>query len=276
MYQHFNIIDFTTDLIGQTLTLSFNYDVDPDTITKRNIKLVDDVTDSIVPVTMTTDRDTVVLTLLDTPVPNQDYLLICSKNIQSVTGETIYNSLIKNIQFKSSIRNTIDLIQPSELQKVSDMTIIWKEILIAADSPAYNRYRIQIAKENAFYNITHDTVVEGKNQITLKDPVEPGQYYIRMRVESETEYGPWCGPISFLFQEKTDEEKDVTTGDTGGGQEIPNSAVLDTDPVIFSNLELISRPDNGETPENFTFVFDSPINEEKLTKDMIVVTRKDF
>lgn len=261
MYQQFNIIHFETDLIKKTVTLICNFDIDRDTVSRRSVKLVDDENDSIVLTRVTVKKDTILLDVVDDLIPNHDYLLICSRDIKSVTGEHLYSSIIRNIRFVSTITDTVEILCPSRNEKVDAVYLEYES--------KGERFRVQIARENIFSNKVIDSIVDGVKQIDFDVP-DGGQYYARVRVESDKSFGPWSEIVPFLYRVPAENEEDDPDPD-------PGSTPVDPDkPTILSSLELISLPEDGETPLEFVFIFDDPIDETKLTADMISVYRRDF
>lgn len=274
MYQNFNIIKVETDSIQRQVIIHFNLDIDPDTVTKRTLKLIDNETDAILPYKLKVRRDTVTLSLLDDPVPNREHLLLCDKSIKSITNQSLYSSKINYIVFASDIVDSVSIVSPAEQAVITACKISWKENPPLYDENTIHRYHIQIAKENLFYNVLQDSIVENQTEIEFPAFEQDGQYYVRIRIESETEYGPWSDIISFVYQSNpfgnTPEE-----GESESDEDKPATGT-DLTPIFYSKLNTILQPENGETPISFVFQFDADIDEAALTSDMISIVRKDF
>lgn len=280
MYQNFNITQVETDSVKREVIVHFNLDIDVDTITKRTLKLIDNETDAILPYKLKVRRDTAILSLIEDPVPNREHLLLCDKSIKSITGLPLYSSKINYIVFSSDIVDTVTVTFPTEQEVITACKIVWKpNDPTYPDTEPVNRYRVQIARDNVFYNTVVNSIVEDKTEIEFAAPDLDGQYYIRIRIESTTDYGPWSNIVSFIYQSdkfgNSSSDDDENT-DTSEDEETTTATGTDITPIFYSTLKLITSPDNGETPISFVFQFDADIDEDALTSDMISLVRKDY
>lgn len=257
MHQDFVVVDVVTDLFHKKLDVYFNFDVDAATVTSRSLQLVESKGGAVVPVTYAVDGQRVSLTLRDDPVPDAEYILLVNKEIRTVTRQPLLTEYMRHIFFRSAIKNTVQILSPSDMESVSDIHIIWQEQKYL-EAPFLDSYRIQIARDNTFQDIVIDTTAVQKTEMQfMAQP--PNQYFLRIRVESDTEFGPWSKTISFVLQEK----------------DTPKS-LDDVSPVIRTPLTVLTQPENGSTPASFILTFDSPIDADALTADMITVTREDW
>ena len=267
MHQNFVVIDVATDLFNKRLDIYFNFDINESSVTTRSLKLVENKTGSVVPITYTVDGTCISVILKEDPVPETEYMLICNKEIKNVANKNLKTEYVRYIQFTSTIKNTVEIISPSNLETIDKVYVIWQE-LAEKPNPFINRYRIQIGTNNNFDNIVLDTVVTDKNDIylTLDNP-DKYQYYLRIRVEKDKEFGQWSDTISFVY-DKTINNKDTDKNNTNSSDDIK--------PVLNVPLSLVDKPSNGETPESFIFTFDDQIDASAINLNMIHVTRKDW
>ena len=86
-----------------------------------------------------------------------------------------------------------------------------------------------------------------------------GQYYIRARVEStdRKEKGKWSDIITFI----SINNDTIDTPD-------------DDAPIIIEDIDLVSLPVNGETPESILLEFSGEIDQDSI--DNIIVIRRDI
>lgn len=268
MHQDFVIIDIATDLFNKKIDIYFNFELNESSVTPRSLKLIENKTGSVVPIMYEVDGACVSVTLKEDPIPGTEYMLICNKEIKNVTNNNLKTEYVRYIQFTSTIKNTVEIISPSDLETIDKLYVVWQEKKDDADS-FINRYRIQVGTDNIFDNIVIDTVVTDKNDIYLTlESIEKCQYYIRIRVELDKEFGEWSDIVSFVYDKTIakDSDDDDNNGNSGA----------DIKPVLDVPITLVDKPSNGETPESFVFTFDDPIDISSLNLNMIHVTRKDW
>lgn len=259
MYQDFVLVDVTTNLFDKTIDIYFNFDIEPNTITQRSLRLIEEESGSVIPIKYAIDGSVVSITLQTDPVPNVDYMLIINREVGSVTEQPLKTEYLRYIRFTSTIKNKVTILSPSNLETVDDLYIVWKEDA-ENPNPLVSRYRVQVARDNIFHAIDIDTIVTDKTDARFMIPeVDPYQYYIRIRVETESEIGSWSDIVSFVYREKR-----------------TDTVVEDSKPVIDIPLTLTIKPENGDTPDSFILTFDEPIDATYLTQSMIHVTRKDW
>lgn len=284
-YIQFSIKTVFASLKDKTLTLECTKEVDPDTVSTDSVILANKGSHEILLFEPKVDGKLITLHLNKTPEVNSDYNLIVQDSIEDIAGERLESALFRKIQFESEITSSIQILSPADFEVIPSPTFKWKEI---GDSPV-NEFRIQVAKENAFYNILYDTTVTGKTEVDLPD-LEDGQYYFHIRAEHGDDVGNWSDTRTFLIRSATDKKEDSSSSDpeqTQPAEEEPNDTSTTTDSGIVIDdditpekkeatdtvLSLLSQPESGETPLAFSFLFDTDINPEGIG---ISVIRSDF
>lgn len=259
MLREFNVIDIHANLPEKKIILNFSLDVDENTVANDSIVLIERKTGRIASAVAEVNRNIVELTLLDWPTPNSEYLLQVQKGVRSIVEDELPESLQRAIIFKSEITSTIDVLSPAEYEEVSELKIAWQESVPDESMELVNSYYIEIAKENAFYNIVKKTEVTGKQEINLANDLPNGQYYLRIRAQKGNQYGRWSEIITFIVE---DENKK------------PGSIYGDDDEIIFEDeLRLVALPENGERLESFLFEFDEEIDPDSI-EEIIVIRRR--
>lgn len=267
MHQDFIVVDIATDLFNKKIDIYFNFELDASTVTDRSLKIVDNTSGSVIPITYEVDGSCISVTLKEDPVPETEYMLICNKEICNVTKQKLKTEYVRYIRFTSTIKNKIKIVSPNNLETIDKLYVVWQEIK-DEPNPFISRYRIQIAKDNNFSNIVIDTIINDKNDVYLT-PEDPDkyQYYLRIRVESDNEFGAWSDIVSFVYDKDLNKKSDDDNS---------TSSKEDIKPVVDIPLTLVDKPENGDTPESFIFTFDDPIDASSLNINMIHVTRKDW
>lgn len=258
MYREFDVLSVVTDIKTKAIIIEFSLDLDPETVSTKNLLLINRNTNSILPCTIESSKNKVYIELNDWPEPNVEHMLFIQKELKSIVGDSLRNSLQRALIFKSAITSVINIISPSHHEKLKDLNISWKESNeVISDS--INSYRIDIAENNAFYNIVKSSLVENKNEILIED-VNNGQYYIRIRAEKSGEYGRWSEIVAFTKADISEEAEEIFE--------------IDDEPSFEKNLEIINMPINGETPESFFIEFDEILDPSSIEE--IVVMRRAF
>ena len=50
--------------------------------------------------------------------------------------------------------------------------------------------------------------------------------------------------------------------------------VIDNDPIFYQDIEIISEPEQGETPKSFVIEFDTEIDERTIEDSILLLKRK--
>jgi hypothetical protein len=85
---------------------------------------------------------------------------------------------------------------------IEELKVRWEETLPSKKKKKYKRYRIEISKDQAFINQAIETYVDvdGENYEMVFNEFSLGQFFMRMRVEDNDQYGPWSEIISFTIK----------------------------------------------------------------------------
>lgn len=257
MYQKFDLLGITASLKDKKVYIECTLDVDEDSVTVDTITLTGRGSNRIMIYDLVVNGSIIELDLKEWPVPNVEYMLVVQTGIKSITDEPLSAALKRKIVFPSEITSTVVITSPSNYEEINTLNLVWTEKLAKEDMELVNSYYIEVAKENAFYNLVIATHVYDKNEISLAD-IPEGQYYVRMRAQEGDQYGRWSEVITFVYKSK---KPDIPTPNPDG----------DDDPVYDEKLIVVSGPINGETPTSFLIEFDEMLDIEGIE---IIVTRR--
>jgi len=273
-YIQFSIESIDTILKKQRIVIHFTHEVDEDTVSTESIIVANKETHEVMDFDAVVDQKDVFINLRKAPKVNSIYTLIVQDSVENIVGERLESSLFRKVLFESDVTSTISVLSPASFEVIKTPVLKWEE---HGDNPT-RLYRIQIAKENAFYNIVYDSVVEGKNEYELAD-LPDGQYYLHIRSEQGEEYGDWSEVRTFVIRgninaaPKEDDEPvapPLAVVDDNTGIVIED---LTKETPLVTQLKMTAQPDNGLTLPSFTFMFDDDINPEGIE---VSVIRSDF
>lgn len=276
-YIKFSVVAVETDLKEQSVYITFNRQVDTESINTSTITIaVRDMNVSTLAnfnLAISDDLCMVTIKFIDSPVVNTDYVLVLQNTIKDIIGNELEKSLFRNISFKSTVTSDIELISPSNFEVITDKRFVWKEI----GDNLTNLFRIQIGTDTGFHNLLVDSIVNDKTEIVFGKELKTGQYFYRVRAESGEDYGTWSETRTFLIQENGEfDAEDLFVGENT--DEVPTEL---GEPMIENLVEeertdllkLIDGPESGVTPNTFSFLFDDNID---ISSMKISVVRSDF
>lgn len=273
-YIKFCIVAVETSLKDQSIYVTFNKEIDTDTVSLQNIVLA--VNDTVTaPVTnfkiiVGEDLKTVKLLLADTPAVNTPYVLVIRDTVQDLEGNNLDKSLFRNVMFNSNVTSDVIINSPANFEIITDQTFSWEE---TGDNLVYS-YRLQISSDTGFHNIQADALIKDKQSVTLGAKLKPGQYFFRMRAEQGEEFGLWSQTRTFLVQQSNEYEEESVSEDqqdTEDTETVIEDLVRD---IKDDRIIVEEGPVSGVTPTtSFTFLLSEDIKSEGIT---VSVIRSDF
>ncbi len=288
MFKEFNLLSINTIAAEKRLDLLFNFDIKPESVKGDTVILSRDRDDFHIPFKLVVKNDLISLHLDDWPDTNEGYTLLVNGSLTNIVGRKLQSTLRRRFRFRSETVSKAFIVSPHNFETVQDLFFKIEE-----KNGNVGRYYLEIAKENRFYNTVYTSHLD-KAEFTLHivPELRPGQYYARIRVEYDEEYGPWSPIITFCYKEEPDPEFPIEP--VGGNAEMPSAwddlydsktELLDAGLLkeaeepeieIESELELLAYPENGVTPEKnqLIFEFDKDIDESMI--ESIIIIRKDF
>ena len=280
MYKQFNLSSITPLALEKRIDLKFNFDIDESSIQGDSIILTTLNGGDHIPFKYVVKNDLISLKLDEWPEPETVYHIIVEQEIKNITGQKLNSAIRRKLRFKSEITSKCSIKSPYQYEKLDELKFEWLE------SEEYGSYYIEVAKENRFYNLVYSGDVYTKSISPILADLKPGQYYVRVRVQKDNEYGPWSPIVTFIYKEVCAcdyPEEDGPSADAempGAWDDIfdntPDSPNQDNDDSfieIEDDLEVLTQPQNGETPLEFVFEFDKELD---VYSGKVVVIRRDF
>ena len=256
MYREFNFTSIDVDAKNKNITVVMTAAIDESTIHGDNIQLLDCTTNHFVLITYEVDREKLIITLPDYPLPNSRYSLVI-KGIHDITGNSLLRGINYTVEFTSAIKTEAKFIKPAFSEEVTDdLVFALQEYIPERDIPHndeikfYNSFLIEVSLDNLFNNIVFRTELIDRNSMTVDLP--NGQYYARARVQNNNEYGIWGHIITFVLNKQEKEEAD--------------------EPVFYKPLTIVSVPKDGDDATSFYIEMSEEIDEDSL--DSIKVFRR--
>ena len=276
-YINFSVVAIETDLKEQSIYITFNREVDIDSINLATVTVaLRDLNVSTLAHTnliVSDDLKMVTIKFLDSPQVNTDYVVILQNTITDITGNELEKSLFRNVSFKSTVTSDIELVSPANFEVLTEKKFIWQEV---GDTPV-NNFRVQISTDTAFSNVLIDSLVSNQSEITFGKELKVGQYFFRVRAELGDNFGTWSDTRTFLVQSNGEfDDEDLFVG------EETDEVVTEAGEPTFENLveeertdllKLLDAPDSGVTPDKFSFLFDDDID---ISNIKVSITRGDF
>jgi len=213
-YIKFSVVAIETDLKEQSIYITFNKQVDAESVNTSTITVAvrDTNVSTLANFNLIVNDDLTMVTIkfLDSPRVNTDYVVVLQNTIMDITGNELEKSLFRNVSFKSTVTSDIELVSPANFEVVTDKNFTWKEI---GDDPV-NCFRIQVSTDTGFHNLVIDSLVKDQSEITFGKELSVGQYFYRIRAESGNNYGTWSETRTFLVQSNGEfDEKDLFVGE---------------------------------------------------------------
>ena len=271
-YIKFCIIAVETSLKDQSIYITFNKEVDSDSLNYQNIVLACNnlVTSPLAAYDIILGKDlkTLRLKFVDSPIVNQPYILVLQDKILDLEGNSLDKSLFRNVVFKSSITSDITINSPANFEIITSQTFSWTE----TGDNLVNSYRLQVSTDTGFHNLEVDTLIKDQTSVTLGAPLKAGQYFYRVRAEQDEMFGVWSNIYTFLVQEATEyEEKPISDDSVKENEDVAIEDLVGD--IIDDKLTLTEQPANGVTPSSFSFLFSDNIDPSGIK---ISVIRSDF
>ena len=122
----------------------------------------------------------------------------------------------------------------------------------------------------------------------------PGQYYVRARCQKNEGYGPWSKVITFIYKYICDDEVPKEGGPSAdasmpsawddlfysenakldeNGNIVPSVQPKPPTVEVEDVLEVMTKPESGETPKQFIFEFDKDLD---ICFGEVVIIKREF
>lgn len=285
MFKQFNLSSITLVAIDKRIDLKFNFDIEESSVNGDSIVLTTLNSGDHIPFKIKIENDLIMLKLDEWPSPNEIYQIIIEKEIKNISGMTLNSSIRRKLTFTSEIISRAIIESPYNFEKVENLTIK------LSDPEKINQYYVEVARENKFYNLVYSGDVFSNNISPILVDACNGQYYVRARVQKDTNFGPWSKTVTFIYRDLCDcdspEEEGpsadadmpsawddlVSNGPNNSNSITESNNGDDIDIEIEDELGILTYPENGHTPKTFTFEFDRDLDPDF---GEIVIIKRDF
>ena len=270
-YIKFCVIAVEVSLKDQSIYVTFNKEIDIDSLTYQNIILAynNSVTSPLAAYNIILNKDlkTLRLQFVDAPIVNQPYILVLQDKISDLEGNTLDKSLFRNVMFKSSVTSDIILNSPANFEVISLQKFSWTE----KGDDLVNSYRLQVSTDTGFHNLEVDIIIKDQTDIELNVPLVVGQYFYRVRAEQDDMFGVWSETRTFLVQKSNEYEEDISDSNVDSDNDIPVEDLVGD--IKDEKFTVEETPINGQTPSSFCFLFSDDIDDSDIK---VSVIRSDF
>lgn len=260
MYQTFSVSTVDIDKATKQILVAFTNDVEPASVNHNTIYVSTGSNGDIVKIKWSIEGVFLTIDILDEIEPNKSYFLFITTDVVNILGEHLTQRLKQEFIIENNIRNSCEILSPVNYEYISDsiVNISLQENQYDENSITLNSFYVQISTDHLFENIINDITIQDKNSIAISIDVA-GQVYIRARVQKDKEqYGSWSKVVVINLE----------------AQETKNDDIYDDiSPIFKQEIEIISEPEQGETPKSFIIEFDCELDEKSIDDAILVLKR---
>lgn len=266
MYQQFTATTIDIDPATKKIHVNFTNEIDEETVDSHTFYVGKHNDGARIPIEFIVDSAHIYATIIPELEPNVKYVLCATTGIKNAMGESLAHQLTKEFQIISTVRSTVDITAPYDYQDITGtIEIKWNET-IEDGSRTCDSYFVQIADNHLFEKSEIETYIRRPSQpAQITGLKTSGQKYIRMRAQKDTnDYGPWSNPITIVY-----------TAVNAAGEPIDDDgdSVLE-EPVFIRRMEVLTTPEQGETPDSFIIEFDDEIDPASVEDSIILLQQR--
>ena len=302
MQSIFNIINIIGDYSNKSIIIETNFAVDPATVNKKNIKVIDASSDTIVVYKLSVEDKNIKITLKEWPNVGQQYQVNVLQ-IKDMLDRNLVTPLTKIIEFKPNTKYKAEITYPNNNEAVirNGNVVYFSMVRINPDgskstSPTPSiidnidsinkshtnkeaieevdlniKYHFEFASDIAFFNVVKDYSSEYTDG-TIE--LDNAQYYMRARVIENDMPGDWSETITFTVAPYTDNiSKDEILSEAQ--KEYLDEVFAPIDFFLDENEDLVilSKSPNGETLDEYYIEFNIDLDEEAIPEKIIAYRR---
>ena len=261
----FSLSAVKASLAENKVILEFSHELDKNTVTEDSVFIVDHDTRNVILTKNTVTGKVLELYAINGFEPNTEYTLLVQRTIRNIVGVEVADPVMRTLMFKSEILTVPKVLVPANYEQVKDLAVQWDVLDMDGNSVPLaggESCQVQIAKENAFYNVVYDTIVTNSRAIDLPDTLSDGQYYVRLRNRAGSDIGKWSQVITFLrnVSEASPVSSDAgaVTESSSGGIEIVDLVDSPVAPGILTAEA--EKTEFDVMPEVFTVLFSDEVD----------------
>lgn len=259
MYQEFSVTTIDIDKATKRIAIGFTNEIDPDSINPKTLYVSTGDNGDVVKIKWMVEGYTLYVDIAEEITPNLSYYLFITTDVLNAMGENLSSRCKQEFIIKTDVRNSCEILSPvyDEQFDSNDVPISLSEILYSDTSTKENSFFVQVSSDWMFENIVTESFFIDRNSAKIHID-KTGQIFIRARVQKDEEnYGEWSAPVSIYM----------------GSSEDDSNTDIDEEPIFFQELEIISSPEQGETPRSFIIEFDSEVDEKSIEDAILILKR---
>ena len=260
MYRQFTADQLQINQSDNSVTLTFTYDIDEDTVNDKSIYLTEKQAHNIIHTVKKTNGTAITL-CLDYLKVNTPYVLVATREIKNILGESLDIELRKEFVVDSVVDSSVKILNPANHEEVKNVIHVLLEEKPGKHKKLFNRFLVEIAGDVNFFTTYISSEVVDSTIVDFKEIKPSREYYVRARSQdAEGNHGNWSEPVTFT------------------AHLIDDTSTNDDDELIFvRGLELVSHPENGITPSgSFLFQFDRELDPDSIDDSKILVIKRRF
>lgn len=250
---NFKILSIRTALTEKRIVIEATLDIDIRSVGYASVQLTEKESKRIIDYTPEVSGGVLTLNLREWPAPNTEYLLKIQQ-VLSVMGDQMEASLQRKIFFESATETLAEITKPADFEKIRSLEIALREIPLNEKAALTGSFYIEIARDNGFNAVVRETLTT-QGVLSIMD-IEPGQYYIRARIQGTDTYSEWSETKTFVLVGAAQQSKEDSDG-----------------PVLELPLTLIEQPEDGTVPQTFVFRFNADLDEASVNNVRIIKRR---
>lgn len=270
MYQEFTILTVETELINKKIVVTTSMDIDPNSIDEIEATLYDRETREPIVLIPEINKNIIEFHLESWPTPNNSYIFTL-KPLRNVLRELSRSGIKRKIEFKSSITKQVEILSPLMHEAVNSLNVKFRTFdnTEIENNIENESVFIEISTDNAFINISNHINVVDKSEVKIHLN-KSEQYFIRARVQSKEEVGPWSKVITFVYGQPKVEEIQESEPDY-----IPEYEDMMTPEIDdIADFEINCLAEQGTTPEQIILVANKELNEDDFSQSQILIYSK--
>lgn len=287
MYKKFTVDSVNAVPYDKKIIVKCSYEINEKTVRPDSL-IVSTLAGDHIDFDYIVKNEYILITLREWPQVNSIYQVIIDGTIENIIGEKLESSLRKKIMFKTEIKSKPLIVSPYNFEKLDPIRFSFD------DEDKIGQYYVEIADNQRFYDCIFEDVVLEKEFAPVFPRLKPGQYYIRIRCQNGEEFGPWSKITTFIYKDVCLEDYPEDPGPSANatvpsawdnlyttghntlnskGEVVPKLEDVNVPTIEVEDiLEVVTEPENGETPNSFVFEFDREL--DICFGDVVIIKRE--
>lgn len=236
MYVRFKVLKIETSLSQKTVTIESTHEIDPQTVTRANIRITQtgDTVEELIWETFAIEGKKIMITLIDDPFVNKPYL-IRIKGLKNIIDESLETQYNQTICFIGANRSDLVILSPTLHSVVDQVHISYTDNYTDENVG----YEIELSEDPVFGSLFLSTVSYQKEE--WLDVSKTGQLYLRVRNFVTDELG------NKLFSDWVNTTFSYKPAAMAG---------YSANPIFTKPLKILAYPSQNKLLNTLRFLFD--------------------